>query len=152
MSVRTTLDPQVERDLLAALANLTVVTSADGRINLLAGLDNTFKLSIARSPIPLTDLQNIVEAAAAYVDPAQKRWGLAELLNNAIDLAAGTQTAAQLTTIHDQLIPTPGQLDFSKVATAPPVPDAQYVASDCQVKPSASPVETSSDDRDYLDS
>ena len=55
---------------------------------------------------------NIVEAAAAYVDPAQKRWGLAELLNNAIDLAAGTQTAAQLTTIHDQLIPTPGQLEM----------------------------------------
>jgi hypothetical protein len=152
MTVRTTLDPQVERDLLQALAELPVVAAADGRMNLLAGLDNTFKLSIPRSPVPLTDLQNIVEAAAAYVDPAQQRWGLAELLNNALDLAAGTQIAARLITIHDQLIPTPGQLDFSRVAAVPPVPEAQYVASDCRVEPATSlPIQPTSDDRDYLD-
>ena len=152
MSVRTSLDPQVARELLQALADLPVVAAAEGRMSLLAGLDNTFKLSIPRSPIPLTDLQNIIDAATAYVDPAQQRWGLAELLNNAIDLAAGTQIAARLTIIHDQLIPTPGQLDFSRVAATPPVPEAQYVGSDCEIKPSAVPIEPTSDDRDYLES
>src|SRR5215207_1604543 len=152
MSVRTSLDPQVARELLQALADLPVVAAAEGRMSLLAGLDNTFKLSIPRSPILLTDLQNIIDAATAYVDPAQQRWGLAELLNNAIDLAAGTQIAVRLTAIHDQLIPVPGQLDFSRVVATPPVPEAQYVGSDCEIKPAAVPIEPTSDDRDYLES
>src|SRR6476469_9318499 len=132
MSVTTTLDPQRRRDLLAALAQISIIGDADGRMSLLGGLDATFKLSIARAPVPLTDLQNIVDAATAYVDPAQKRWGLAELLNNAIDSVTGSATAVTLTQIRDRLLPTPGQLDFSKVANAPSPPQAEYVASDCK--------------------
>ena len=153
MSVTTTLDPQRRRDLLAALAQISIIGDADGRMSLLGGLDATFKLSIARSPVPLTDLQNIVDAATAYVDPAQQRWGLAELLNNAIELAAGSQVEATLTTLRDVIIPTPGQLDFTRVAAAPPLPEAEYIASQCQVAPpSKTPVEATSDDRDYLNS
>jgi hypothetical protein len=151
--VQTTLDPQVRSELVAALIQLPTTLEFNGRTTLLGGLDPSVLAGIERSNTPRLDLENLVDAAARYVDPAGGRWGLAVLLGNAIDAAANSQVVETLTAIRDRLIPVPGQLDFSKVSTTPPLPEAQYVASACQQAPALLPTVTpNADDRDYLES
>lgn len=151
--VQTTLDPQVRSDLVAALIQLPTTLEYNGRTTLLGGLDPAVLAGVERSNTQRVDLESLVDAAARYVDPAQGRWGLAVLLGNALDAAANSQVADTLATLHDRLIPVPGQLDFSKVPATPPLPEAQYVASSCQETPALlAGITPNADDRDYLES
>jgi hypothetical protein len=150
--VQTTLDPQVRSELVGVLIQLPEAADPSGRADLLGGLDPGVLADVARSPIQRLDLENLVDAATRYVDPAQGRWGLAVLLGNALAWAANSQNEPILAAIRDRLIPVPGQLDFSRVPATPPLPDAQYVASACQQTPGLLPAVTpSADDRDYLE-
>jgi hypothetical protein len=115
-------------------------------------MDPAFVATIARSTKPQEDLENIVTAALGQIDVAGGRWGVATLLATAVDVAGESQGAEGLQRLREQLIPSPGRIDFALAAALLPVPTEQYVTSPCEVEAAVgtSGGAPTSEDRAYL--
>lgn len=91
------LDRATRRHLLALLDQLPILDSAGGRALLLADLPLGLISGVARSDVKAVDLANLVGACAAWAAAdASLPHPVQTLVENALDLAAGTSVAAPL--------------------------------------------------------
>src|SRR4051812_16229003 len=93
----TLIDRATRRHLLALLDHLPILDTAAGRALLLTDLPPGLISGVARSDVKTVDLANLVGACGAWVaSDASQPPPLRTLVENALDLAAGTPVAAPL--------------------------------------------------------